>query len=109
MKDTRPIEEQVAELTEEQKKTVIKVNRYGIAAMVLTTLLSFIAMIIAAVVFIKTPRAYLYFDKFVIALIAIVMVNLILCIGEYIFIKVKFPYYSDKRRSYIKKEQKKKN
>lgn len=108
MKDTRPIEEQVAELTDEQKENIIKINRYGILAMLGITFLSFIAMLFAVAVFLKTPKAYLYFDQFVVSIIAIVAVNLVLCIATYVFLRIKFPYYSDKRRSYIKRERKRK-
>lgn len=109
MKDTRPIEQQVAELTDKEKENIIRINRHGIFAVLGITFLSFIAMIFAVVVFLKNPKAYLYFNQFVISLIAIVVINLVLCIATYVFLRIKFPYYSDKRRSYIKKERKKKN
>ncbi len=107
MKDTRRIEEQVAELTDNEKENIIRINRYGILAMLAITFLSFVAMIFAVIVFLKTPRAYIYFDQFVISLIAIVVINLVLCIATYVFLRIKFPYYNDKRRSYIKRDRKK--
>lgn len=108
MKDLKAVEEKVNKLTEEQKNKVIKANRTGIILILFTMLLVFAGMGFISYVFLKTPKAYLYFSKFVIGIIAIIAVGIILMFAEYFIIKAKVPYYNDKVCRYIKKNRKKK-
>ena len=94
----KPIDKQIEELSEKEKKTIIKVNRYGKLAIILTTLISFIVMIAITILFLKMPNAYLHFNKLVIAIVVITIINLIICVGEYALLKAKFPYYTDKSK-----------
>lgn len=83
MKDTRSIEEQVAELTEKQKDTVVKVGIWGIIILLVITLPLLLLFVLGAITFL------------------IVIVYLII-------IKTVFPYYSDKKAQYIMKSRKRK-
>ena len=105
MKDLKSVEEAVNKLTEEQKDKVLKANRTGIILMLFIVLITMVAMLVAVLVFLKTPKAYLYFDKFVISIVAIVVFGLALCSAEYFVIKKKVPYYSDKVCKYIRKKK----
>jgi len=107
MKELKSVVETVNSLTEEQKEKVLKANRYGIIAMIITTLLCLGTMLFSVIVFLKTPKAHLHFDKFVIVIVSIVVIGLALCFVEYFFIKKKVPYYSDKVCVYIRKSRKK--
>ena len=104
MKDARSVEEQVAELTEEQKDTILKVDKYGTIIVLALTLpgllllcLGLFFMITEATLF--TETAYKGFQ---------VLGGIILAISvaAIVFIKVKFPYYTDKKASYIRKIRK---
>lgn len=109
MKDIKAIEEKVNKLTDEQKAKVLKANRTGIILILFTTLLIFAGMGIVAVTFLKTPKAYLHFDGFVIKIISVILVGIMLFFAEYFIIKRKVPYYDDKVCRYIKKNRKKKD
>lgn len=106
MKEKKSIAEQVAELTEEQKNTILKVDKYGTIIMLalmipglLLLLLGLVTMITDAAMF--TLTAYK-------GMVVLGSLMTALCVGAIVFIKVKFPFYNDRKAAYIRKSRKQK-
>ncbi len=106
MKDSRSIEEQVAELTEHQKDTVVKVGIWGSVILCVTTipmLLMFLSGVIMMVVSPLTMTDTLFTVWLIFGALIAVFV-----IVYWVVIKAAFPYYSDKKAQYIIKSCKNK-
>ena len=108
MKDTRSIEEQVAELTEQQKDAILKVAKYGTVILIITLCLCMVAVVInMAISFVMIPivDSYVYFVS--IPIFALIFLFYIVVMVAYIiFLNVKVPYYSDKKAKYLKQQKK---
>ncbi|MBR2620752.1 MAG: hypothetical protein IKC97_00055 [Clostridia bacterium] len=104
----KKLEEEVAALTEEQKDTILKVAKYA-------TIIEIPIMIIGlSIVFGGLFLMFINLDLFYEMGIYlpwqihnIIFANVM--IGGFIFIKCKFPYYSDRKAAYIKKSRKNKS
>ena len=108
MKDTRSIEEQVAELTEQQKDAILKVAKYGTVILIITLCLCIVAMVInmaIALVMIPIVDSYAYFVALPISAL-IFLFYVVVMVAYLIFLNVKVPYYSDKKAKYLKKQKK---
>jgi len=106
MKDTRPIEEQVAELTEEQKDNILKVDKYAMIIAACASLPIIAVLIIVLLGFVDKSARYRIGDAYLIALAVICVLTFAVCIGAVLFIRSKYPYYSDNKSAYIKKNRK---
>ena len=104
MKDTRSIEEQVAELTEKQKDTIVRVGIWGTVILLVTIVPLLLLFMLGVVAMAMNPL--LMTEGALIGwgiLGAIIFVVLIVYL---IVIKTAFPYYSDKKAKYIRKIRK---
>ena len=108
MKDTRSIEEQVAELTEQQKDAILKVAKYGTIILIITMCLCIVATVITfaiSVVMISIVGSYVCFVS--IPIFALIFLSYVVVLVAYtIFLNVKVPYYSDKKAKYLKQQKK---
>ncbi len=110
MKDTRPIEAQVADLTEQQKKTVCNIFTYGLIGECIVLIpgvaLMFFClflMFVDPVTFFETTINGMSLNHIFFLVCGVVAV---LCFAFIAFIKIKFPYYSDKKAVYLRKQRK---
>ena len=103
----KSIEEQVAELTEQQKTTVIKVGIWGTIILLIVTVPLMIFVFSGFLSFIKAP---LLIDRreFVIWLI-VTLAGSIFYVIYFVVIKIVFPYYNDRKAIYLIKNRKKKS
>ena len=94
------------ELTEEQKNTVVKVGRYGTIVVLVLTLPGVLLMCLGLFFMITQPTLFSEsaYKGFQILGGIIIFISL----GIIAFIKIKFPYYSDKVANYIIKSRKNK-
>ena len=104
-KTKKSAEEQVAELTEEQKKKLWKTGLWGTLALVLIALPLAVATIV---------QAFGIFSNFLtvssadmIRLTVFAVLTFVACIGTIVAIKVVCPYYSDSKFIYLLKNRKK--
>ena len=105
MREKKSIEEQVAELTEKQKDTVVKVGIWGTVTLCIIAVPALLWDFLGFVLMITSPllMTEAAFSGWLIGLgIGMVLVALPL-----IIIKAVFPYYSDKKARYIMKLRKK--
>ena len=109
MKNLKILEDQVNALTKEQQDNVLKAGRIGKILIWCTAFLMLAGMGVETVMFLKTPKAYLYFDRYIKSVADIIIFGIVLFFAEYFIIKAKVPYYSDKVCAYIKKSRKKSN
>ena len=106
MKDTRSIEEQVAELTEKQKDTVVKVGIWGTIILLVITLPLLLLFVLGAIGMVMNPLSMT--GPAFIGWAVIGVITFIIVIVYLIIIKTAFPYYSDKKAQYIMKSRKRK-
>ena len=110
MKDTRSVEEQVAELTEDQKKMILKVYKYGTIFQVIVLILTIISCALAFAVGIALTM--MTGAPLFVALMPLISAFAVFVIVEIIYlvvINVVCPYYSEKKLKYLKKLKKEEN
>lgn len=108
MKDNKSVEEIVNGLTEEQKNEILKADKTGVLLVLLNMVLVIVGMGLLVIDFLKTPKAYLYFDGFIIKIVVVIVGGIVLSLAEYFIIKKKVPRYDDKVCRFIKKSRKNK-
>lgn len=106
MKESKTIEQQVSELTEEQKDTVLKVAKYGTIILLAVTLPGVLLMCLGMFFMITQPTLFSEsaYKGFQILGGIIIFISLVIIA----IIKIKFPYYNDKVANYIIKSRKNK-
>ena len=104
MKETKTIEQQVAELSEEQKNTVLKVDKYGTIIVLALTLPGLLLLCLG--LFFMITEATLFTEEAYKGFQILGGIVLAISLAAIVFIKIKFPYYSDKAASYIRKSRK---
>ncbi len=104
MKNTRTLEEQVAQMTEEQKDKIVRIGTGFLLALcvvdiplLLFSWIGFWAM---------TEASYERADSIFILSLSTGILAMIFTIGVVLFVKLKYPEYSDGKRRYIRKERK---
>lgn len=100
----KSIEEQVAELTEEQKETILKVSKYGGIVMAVVTIPIVLLAFLGLLIMITDPL--MFTDQATIGYFTFIVLGMTAILSILVFIKIKFPFYSDKKASYIKKNRK---
>lgn len=105
MKDTRPIEEQVAELTEKEKDKIVIADLI-IGIVLVIALLPIISIMIICTLLIPNPAFYHMADGLLITSFILMVVGLLLCLLAFVILKLVCPYYSNKKCKYIKKMRK---
>ena len=106
MKNNKSIEQQFAELSEVQKNTILKVDKYGTIIVLALTLPGLLLMCLG--LFFMITEATLFSEEAYKGFQILGGIILLISLAAIVFIKAKFPYYSDKMASYIKKSRKNK-
>ena len=108
MKETKTLQEQIAEMTEEQKDKIMKVGKVAQIIQLAGGIPLFILSLLAAWVIISPPLGFdmMNYDKLFIGGATIWIVTAAYFVGVLLFVKVKYPEYSDKKWNYIHKERK---
>lgn len=104
MKDTRSIEKQVAELTEKQKDTIVKVGIWGTVILVVTVVPLLILFALGTIIMVTNPLSMT--GKALIGWATLGIIIFVLLIMYLVVIKTVFPYYSDKKARYLMKSRK---
>ena len=104
MKDTRSIEEQVAELTEKQKDTIVRVGIWGTVILLVITIPLLLLFMLGVVTMATNPL--LMTEEAFIGWEILGAIIFVVLIAYLIIIKTAFPYYSDKKAKYIMKSRK---
>lgn len=106
----KTIEEQVNELTEQQKNTIIKVGKRALALQLIGAIPMLVLCIIGLYSMVNPPMGYDYMDseKIFSGIMTLLVIMAVYVIGITVFVKVKWPYYSDKKWQYINKMRKRK-
>ena len=104
MKDTRSIEEQVAELTEKQKDTIVRVGIWGTVIFLVTAVPPLLLFILGAVIIVTDSLLMTEAAFFGWGILG--AITFVVLIAYLIIIKTAFPYYSDKKAKYIMKSRK---
>ncbi len=108
MSDNRTIEEQVSQMTEEQKDKIIKVGKVAQIIQLVGGIPLFILSLLAMWVIISPPLGFdvMDYDKLFIGGVTIWIITAVYFVGVLLFVKIKYPEYSDKKWNYINKERK---
>ena len=106
----KTIEEQVEELTEKQKDTIIKVGKIALALQLIVAIPILVLCIIGLFCMVNPPMGFDYSDtdKMFTGIMILFVIMAVWVIGLLVFVKIKWPYYSDKKWQYINKMRKQK-
>lgn len=103
MKDTRSIEAQVAELTQEQRDTIVKADFIAGILSVIGVIPAVVLIIRGIITFQDISLSLEAAQKVTNITLIAALVGLVYIIGVFVFVKIKIPYYSFKKCNYIKK------
>ncbi len=105
-----PIEEQVAQLTPEQQDKIVKIGKIGLVIELIVGIPWFIILALGAWVTINPPLGFDYsnYDRLHLGWNMLFFTGVICFVGMLVFMKIKYPYYSDAKYRYIKKMRKQK-
>ena len=97
------IEEQVAQLSQEQQDKVIKVGKISLIVMLAGIIPWLIGVILGIATIINPPAdlSVARFDGLFIGLLGWLAIGAVYVIGILAFVKIKYPYYSDAKWRYI--------
>ena len=106
----KTIEQQVNELTEQQKDTIIKVGKIALILQLIVTIPILLFCIIGLFCMVNPPMGFDYSDtdKIFAGIVTLLVIVVVWVVGILVFVKVKWPYYSDKKWQYINKMRKRK-
>ena len=107
---TKTVEEQVNELTEKQKDTIIKVGKIALALQLVVAIPVLVLCIGGLFCMVNPPMGFDYSDtdKMFSGIITLLVIMAVWVVGLLVFVKVKWTYYSDKKWQYINKMRKQK-
>lgn len=106
MKDQLSIEEQVAQLTEEQKDTILKVDLIGGLCVLLGVVPVVVLMLFNMLAILDVSLPFEIAGGMVAVNFVLMALCFVFVIGVLVFVKIKFPYYSGKKCDYIRKMRK---
>ena len=106
MKKKKSIEEQVAELTEEQKNKVLKFGSWSLIAVLLVFIPQVVVFILATAVLCLSSSLTTNIP-YLIGWGALFVSVVVTGIAYFVIMKIVCPYYSDRKYNYIKKHMKK--
>ena len=109
-KKKRSIAEQVAALSQEKQDMIVKIGRRATILQLSVGIPWLILSAIGLWVMLKPPASFDYsdYDRLYIGLMIWIILGAIYILGIFIYILVKYPYYSDARWRYITKMRKEK-
>ena len=102
------IEEQVAQLSQEQQDKIIKVGKIAITFQLIGGIPWIIIATLGLWTMINPPLGFDYanYDDLYIGLMTWLVIGAVYIIGISAFVKIKYPYYSDAKWRYINKIRK---
>lgn len=106
MKDIRSIEEQVAEMTEEQKDKILKIDWIAGIAIVLGVIPAILVSVFSSILMFNVSLSNFFSNALLIISLILLALAAIYTFGVLIFIKIKFPYYNGDKCTYIRKRRK---
>ena len=108
MKNKKSIEEQVAELTLEQQDKIIKVGKVATALQLVGGIPWFLLCLMGLWVIINPPLSMSWsdYDKLYLGFLTLLVIGAVYVLGIFLFVKIKYPYYSDTKWRYIAKKRK---
>ncbi len=103
------VEEQVAALTQEQRDTIVKVGNKAVILLIAGMMLWLFIAALGFYAMVNPPSwlDYTAYDKLYVGMLTWMAIGAIYVVGIYLFVKIKYPYYSDAKCKYIKKLRKK--
>ena len=105
MKKKLPIEEQVAQLTPEQQRKILKVGPTALTLMLIVEIPWIIFSIVGVFAMIDPPAGYDASEIYKGFLIFLAL-GLLYVFGILLFVKIKYPFYSDAKWQYLNKLRK---
>ena len=104
----KSIEEQVAELTEEQKNKIPKIGKTAVIVQIVIAVPYLIMQVLSlfAMRDLKKYIDYSEYDRFWSGYTIFTVIGAVLVIGVVVFVKLMYPYYSDAKYRYIKEQKK---
>lgn len=108
MNPKKSVEEQVAELSAEQQDKIVKVGRTSIILQLVVAVPGLLFLLIGIFVLLDPPRALTAdeFHKLYMGLITLGILIIVYALAILLFVKFKYPYYSDAKCRYIKRMRK---
>lgn len=108
MKDKKSIEQQVAELTQEQQDKLFKIGKTAFAFQLIGGIPWLILLMLGLWVIISPPIGFDYADynKLYIGFMTWAVIGVVYILGILAVVKIKCPYYSDERWKFINKKRK---
>jgi hypothetical protein len=102
------VEEQVAQLSQEQQDKIYKVGIIALVLQLIGGIPWFIGVVSCLYTMIALPASFdlANYDKLFIGFIVWLILGAAYVIGISVFVKIKFPYYSDAKWNYINKMRK---
>ena len=106
--DKKSIEEQVAELTQEQQDKILKVGKTAMIWQLVVGVPWFIFTILGFFTLTNPPIGFDYsnFDKLYLGYMTFLVIGAAYLVGVLVFVKIKYPFYSDAKWKYINKMRK---
>lgn len=107
MNNKKTIEEQVAELTEEQKEKILKVDLISGIVLAVLAVPVLVFMFFTMLGMLTTgSKSMIVADGLMLILDVLLCVIIAIVVGILVFVKVKYPYYTSARCKYIRKMKK---
>ena len=105
MKNTENIENQVAQLTTEQQNKILKVGKMAVALQLVVLIPWMILCVVGIFTLIDPPATLSWedYDKVFYGLMTLLVLGAAYVVGIFLFVKIKYPYYSDAKYRYIQK------
>ena len=109
-KKKRSIAEQVASLSQEKQDKIVKIGRRATILQLSVGIPWLILSLLGLWMMFNPPASFDYnnYDRLYIALLIWLVLGAVYILGIFIYVLVKYPYYSDARWRYITKMRKKK-
>ena len=99
-KESLTLEQQAQQLTQAQKETVLKVDKWGTLLLLLLAIPGLILMLLG--MYAMGGDGVLFAEKSYEGFQTAGVILMALSLGVFLFIKIKFPYYSNKLATYLR-------
>ena len=107
MENEMTIEQQVAQLTPQQRDTIIKIDKTTTIITVIILSVWGLWLLLGAYLLINPPLGVqMDFGVYSAGVMVASLIAAACFFGTALFVKAKFPFYSDKKLAYIKKQRK---
>lgn len=103
MANRQSIEEQVAALTPEQRNKIPRIGKIATIAQLVVAIPLLVLELMGLIYMFTNPLDVT--DAFFGGFITVLVLAFLWVLGVVLFVKIKYPYYSDAKAKYIKKQQ----